>query len=162
MTPGQLVGRRVKEARNGLQMSQKLLGQQLKDYLGREWSPQAVSVAEHGGRQFYAAELLALSAVLEQPVAWFLTPESRDQIQMPGGRVVGQEDLFGGKAAPDLAGASLAVSEQAEESLTLARSVVRELEKLTKARVVLSALSSGDRTGAHGPSRAPHRRKGKS
>jgi transcriptional regulator with XRE-family HTH domain len=148
VTSAELVGRRVKEARQSLRMPQKELGGLLKVYLGKEWAPQAVSAAEHGKRRFEADELLALSAVLHQPVAWFLTPDSGEQIQMPGGEVVERKDLLGRAAAPNSVRANLAISEQVEEALTHARGVVRELEKARKAGGVLAAMPPRRKAGS--------------
>ena len=47
-TPAELVGQRVREARDAAGFSQRELAETLEPYLGYTWSPQAISAAEHG------------------------------------------------------------------------------------------------------------------
>ncbi len=131
MTPRQLAGRRMREAREQSGMSQKSLGEQLGAYFGKEWAPQAVSAAERGMRQFDPEALLALSIVLKQPVAWFLTPGPGERIDMPGGLVLEARDIVGA-AREGSATAGLLLSEQLEESLGFARRMARRLEELRR------------------------------
>jgi transcriptional regulator with XRE-family HTH domain len=133
MTPSELVGRRIKQAREALKMSQKRLGEDLAEYLGIEWAPQAVSAAEKGRRRFEAAELLALGIVLKQPATWFLTPTPRDEIEMPSGRVLSGRDLISGPAAGDPAKQAFDISERAESSFRAVEAALRELEPLRTA-----------------------------
>lgn len=69
-------------------MTQAQLGELLEPWLGRAWVKQAVSQAEQGRREFTAAELLALAAVLQQPLGYFFaTPPGAEQfaLEFPGG-----------------------------------------------------------------------------
>ena len=68
MTIEEAIGTNVKSRREALSLTQKQLGERLGDHLGRAWSRQAVSSAEQGGRDFRAAELVALAKVLETSV----------------------------------------------------------------------------------------------
>lgn len=83
----ELVGRRVRESRETVGLTQEQLGQSLQPYLGKKWPGQQVSVAEDGGRKFTAAELFALSMVLDRPVSYFFIPISVTPIEAPGGAV---------------------------------------------------------------------------
>ena len=72
-------------------MTQAQLGELLEPWLGRAWVKQAVSQAEQGRRDFTAAELLALAAVLQQPLGYFFaTPPGAEQyaLEFPGGATV--------------------------------------------------------------------------
>jgi len=72
-------------------MTQAQLGELLEPWLGRAWVKQAVSQAETGRRDFTAAELLALAAVLQVPMGYFFaTPPDAEQyaLEFPGGASV--------------------------------------------------------------------------
>ena len=156
MTPSELVGMRIKQARGALEMSQKRLGEELAEYVGIEWAPQAVSAAEQGRRRFEAAELLALSIVLKQPATWFLTPKPQDEIEMPSGTVLTGRDLISGPAAEGPAKQALDMSERAESSFRAVEAALRELEGLrTAAPSLAETLRAVTRaiveTGESGP-----------
>lgn len=80
----EIVGRRVREARKDLGLSQARLGEALGDYLDKPWFPQAVSEAEKGRRNFTAEDLFALALVLNRPLSWFFLPLGpRDDVDLP-------------------------------------------------------------------------------
>lgn len=64
MTVEQTIGQKIRTRREVLGLTQEELGVRLGTYLTRPWPRQAVSVAEKGGRDFRAAELVALAQVL--------------------------------------------------------------------------------------------------
>lgn len=74
----QRIGARVRWVRELSQLSQAELGERLGEKLGRAWSRQAVSVAEKGGRAFTAAELVAISEVLDTTIADLFRPAIDD------------------------------------------------------------------------------------
>jgi transcriptional regulator with XRE-family HTH domain len=119
MTPGELVGRKMRQAREEAGLSQREVGQRLAQFLGGEWAPQAVSLAEQGGRRFEAAEIFALASVLKKSPAWFFTPEPIEELEMPGSAPITWQAVAGASAAaPHLAAAI--------EALAGAASVARE------------------------------------
>ena len=68
-------------------MTQTELGKALQPFIGGVgWTRQAVLKAEKGHRQFTAAELLALAAVLD--ATWPQLFESADEVRMPSGKSV--------------------------------------------------------------------------
>jgi hypothetical protein len=110
MTPDELVGQRIKEARistmvdaggvyagepdNVRSMYQEELGELLQPYLGKKWSKASVSAAETGRRSLKPVELLAFAAVLGRPVGWFFRPtRDADTVGMPGGEQLNADDL---------------------------------------------------------------------
>jgi transcriptional regulator with XRE-family HTH domain len=116
----EVIGERIKEIRELNQETQEQLGQRLGAVLGREWSRQAVSAAEKGGRAFTAAELVAIAYTLETTVPRLLTPPvGVRSIEMPGGAQVDRADVL--ESALPRASAEK-VFEQIRESVrTLAR-----------------------------------------
>lgn len=90
----EIVGERIRMARGVAGISQEQLGQGLEPYLGRQWSRQAVSTAEKGGRDFTALELLALAEVLDVHTAWLMTPPGGATINTPGGTALPADDLW--------------------------------------------------------------------
>lgn len=76
-----VIGLRMHETRRAKELTQEQFGQSLGELLGRAWSRQAVSSAEQGGRQFTAAELVAIAHVLNTTVPALMTPSNRVEIQ---------------------------------------------------------------------------------
>ena len=87
------VGRQIARLRAQRRMSLAELGQALGRYLEKPWSRQAVHQAERGQRSFTAAELTALSLVLDTSVQALFRAE-HEQIELPG-RVVSPEEYRG-------------------------------------------------------------------
>lgn len=89
MTPAQIVGQALQLRRKAAGLTQEALGKALGEYLDRPWVKQAVSDAERGRREYSAAEILALSAVLKCPIGHLLLPANPDEtIDFPSGRSV--------------------------------------------------------------------------
>lgn len=82
----EMVGRRIRDARQTSGLSQEELGRELRSYLGKAWPGQQVSVAEDGGRKFSALELFALGSILARPASYFFIPFTADPIEVPGER----------------------------------------------------------------------------
>jgi transcriptional regulator with XRE-family HTH domain len=89
------IGARLREAREVKGWSQEVLGEQVTRYLGRPWSAQTVSVAENGGRDFDAEDMLVLALVFGRPVAWFYRPNLKaiEEIKLPSGFVVNEASM---------------------------------------------------------------------
>jgi transcriptional regulator with XRE-family HTH domain len=88
MTVEELIGARIRMARQDAKLTQAALGKALARYLGKGWSHAAVSLAEKGRRDFIAAELVALAAVFKRPVTWFFVP-----LDAEGGVTLGETPL---------------------------------------------------------------------
>jgi transcriptional regulator with XRE-family HTH domain len=74
MEMAEIVGLRVREARDSRSLSQKKLGEALRPFLGSTWPKQTVSAVERGLRSLDASELAAFALALGYSVQWFLTP----------------------------------------------------------------------------------------
>ncbi len=82
----EVIGERIREVRDLQELTQEQFGQRLGQLLGRAWSRQAVSAAEAGGRQFTAAELVAIAHVLGTTVPRLLTPPvAVREVELPSG-----------------------------------------------------------------------------
>ena len=93
----EVIGQRLTLYREVAHLSQERLGERLGEYLGKKWTRQAVSHAEHGRRDFRAAELVALAKVIGVPVARLMVPpEGTKRIELGGQGIAAGElsDLF--------------------------------------------------------------------
>jgi transcriptional regulator with XRE-family HTH domain len=96
----ELVGQRIREARERAGMTQPELGRWLAPLLGRELPRQAISLAEQGKRQFNASELVAFAYVVGCDVAdLFVLPVEENHLRMPSGKDLSREDLRQAAAA---------------------------------------------------------------
>jgi DNA-binding XRE family transcriptional regulator len=95
MRPNEIVGNRMRQAREEVGLTQERLGQALGKYLGTPWKKQSVSAAEKGRRDFTPEELLTLSIVLRKPVSWFFMAAgpAREEVVFQGTRMT-QAELF--------------------------------------------------------------------
>lgn len=137
-----VVGDRVREARKTAGMRQEEFGSALESLLGRSWSRQAVSLAEQGGRAFTAAELVAISRVLNVSVGKLLTPKTKT-VTMPSGTEIGAKEL--GWAA-DSEGSKIPPASLASlgDFLDTARdSYARGLEEMRTAQLAVDAATEG-------------------
>jgi transcriptional regulator with XRE-family HTH domain len=75
----EIIGKRVRQAREEAGVSQRAFGEALEGVLGTTWTPQAVSQAENGKRDWRARDLVAVSWVLKRPVEWFYSPMEEDR-----------------------------------------------------------------------------------
>lgn len=81
----EVVGRRIRDAREARGISQTEFGTSLGALLDRVWTRQAVSDAEKGKRAFTAQELVALSIVIGCEITdLFRLPADADSLEMPG------------------------------------------------------------------------------
>jgi transcriptional regulator with XRE-family HTH domain len=88
----EIVGTRLREAREARELTQEEFGNELAKYLGKPWPRQAVSAAEKGQRSFAAAELLAFSMALGIEVGGlFRPPVEEHEITFPSGITIGYE-----------------------------------------------------------------------
>jgi transcriptional regulator with XRE-family HTH domain len=129
----EMIGARIRQARELRGWSQQQLGDELEPYLGRVWTRQAVSSAEKGGRDFTAAELIAFASVFRADVATLFLPDA-PEVELPGCTLTAAELLERASGA-HLAGNARRASQRLEELHRLAR------EGLSAAQ---SALESAD------------------
>jgi transcriptional regulator with XRE-family HTH domain len=145
VTIQELVGYRIGVARRKIGATQTELGERLEEYLGRPWSRQAVSAAEAGGRDFTAAELLALARILDVPIAWFFLPTGDDdEYEFPSGNSV----PFGELADSVLLGgptgnAAQALVEEAMDIVNALDRLRRDLDQRARGVVRASARLAG-------------------
>jgi transcriptional regulator with XRE-family HTH domain len=94
LTPEEIVGYRIRQARERMGATQQQIGEALRDYLPKPWPRQAVYAAELGRRSFTAAEILALAQVLSvDPGRLFAPPVEVAEVSMPNGLAVPVEEL---------------------------------------------------------------------
>ncbi len=74
----EVVGRRLRQAREEAGLTQEQLGQEMRKFLAKPWPGQQVSVAEDGRRKFTAEELFALCMILRRPASAFFVPFETD------------------------------------------------------------------------------------
>ncbi|WP_280305652.1 helix-turn-helix domain-containing protein [Nocardia neocaledoniensis] len=88
------IGTRVAVAREAAGITQGELGKRVAEWLGGEWSRQAVWAAERGKRSFTAVELVTLARVLNVAPDWLMTPPLEvTEVEMPSGVVVPRSEL---------------------------------------------------------------------
>jgi hypothetical protein len=90
----EVIGKRIKEAREWDGLSQEQVGREMARYLAKPWPGQQVSVAEDGGRKFTAAELFALCMVLRRPASYLFLLNPDDVIEVDGSEKRVGEDAF--------------------------------------------------------------------
>jgi transcriptional regulator with XRE-family HTH domain len=127
----ELVGGRVKVARQERGWTQEQLGAELGRYLEGGWSNIVVSFAETGRRGFTAAELVALAAVLGKPVAWLFSPfDDEREIELPGGSLASEDYRALGRPEGEV-GAML--TEFADELVTIQATALDMLARIRHA-----------------------------
>lgn len=96
----EVIGHRIQVLRESLasplgeRVSQTEFGRRLGPLLGKEWSRQAVWMAESGKRAFTAVELVAIAHVLRTPVAsLMLPPGDLEGIEMPTGATIAASEF---------------------------------------------------------------------
>lgn len=151
----QIVGARIREAREAKGMTQEEFGAELAQYLGKPWPRQAVSIAEKGQRSFPAAELLACSMALGLNLAdLFRPPFGTFELTFPSGITIGYDPSGQHDAESEFEGlrASLTSFVRAAEdnqrttgeAVALARVFYDELGKLFAGIVTKDPKRSGD------------------
>lgn len=99
----EIVGLRIRQAREATEMTQEEFGGMLAKYLGKPWPRQAVSAAEKGHRSFAVAELLACSMSLSIGVMDLLRPPAEQyELTFPSGLTVMYEDTGHPDVSPDV------------------------------------------------------------
>lgn len=136
----EVIGQRVKAAREAAGMSLKEVGVAVGEYLDRAWTAQAVWQAEHGQRDFKAAHLLALALVLEIPVVQLLAPLSAgESIDIDSHTITEDESqrLFMAVASPGAAALFLeldrrltAIADRLRMGAEQQRELVREIDEV--------------------------------
>jgi transcriptional regulator with XRE-family HTH domain len=158
----EVVGTRIHEARTVAEMSQERLGEAVSDYLGRPWPKQVVSKIEKGGRLVDAAELVALAAVFDLPISWFLTPATAQVVVLPSGRETLRGDLLEivhgaptGEEGTDLVRAR----EMARSERLALKALAGHLRKVEEALTALRERNDGviGYMGADWPDETEHR-----
>lgn len=131
----EVVGQRLREAREERGLTQEELGQRLAALLGKSWPRQTVSIAERGHRAFTALELLAFSVVLGVEVAdLFRLPGDLDFVTTPAGAVPRSEIQQSAQAtvpgADDLRGALRELVKAAQQMQAVGFVVDREARRM--------------------------------
>ena len=93
----EIVGRRMKEFRESRRLTQDQLGEAIGELLGKKWSRQAVSAAEHGDRAFTAVELVAIARALNAYVGHLFSPSlhvSESEIELSPGVVLDSQKVM--------------------------------------------------------------------
>jgi transcriptional regulator with XRE-family HTH domain len=127
----QMIGKRVRQAREEADLSQREFGERVGDVLGKRWTPQAVSQAEKGERDWRAKDLVAMAWILRRPVAWFYTPNEEDRSEMLEGFAEGV--LIHAEWTSGDTWARREVGELFEEAADLRRQFEELLSRLDKA-----------------------------
>lgn len=100
----EVIGGRLKAAREAAGLSLKEVGAAVGEYLEKPWTAQAVWQAEQGQRDFKIAHLLALALVLDVPVVALLAPQPgrRGAVEIDNHTLTDAESarLFVGVATP--------------------------------------------------------------
>lgn len=131
--------RRVREERG---LSQTDLGQAIEQHQGRAWSRQAVSAAEKGQRAFSAADLMALTRVLDVSIpSLFLLTDWRDErsVEIADGISVPAEE-YRERILHELDARGSAQLMTTADVQELASSVIKMREDHTKAGAALAGL----------------------
>ena len=135
----ELIGQRIRERREELEMSQAELGRLLGRLLDKEWSRQTVSAAEQGKRAFTSAEMVAISHVLRTTVSQLFTPPAKvTEITMPSGAVFPAHMVFAGEGTPREDWNLAAIWETIDHlkaSTTQSRDLAQDIEALITQRV---------------------------
>jgi len=85
MRVSEIVGYRLREARQEIGLTQAELAEHLEAFVGRRWFPQTVSSAEQGGRDFTAEELYGIAFALQRPVeSFFRPPPDVETVELSG------------------------------------------------------------------------------
>lgn len=104
----EMVGQRIRQARERVNITQEQLGEWLEPFLGRAWARQSVSLAEQGKRAFTAAELVAIAFVVGvAPGVLLQMPPGVNALEMPSGKLLERDELSRaartGEGSPGLA-----------------------------------------------------------
>ncbi len=93
----EVVGRRVREIREGQGMTQEQLGMAIGELLGKTWPRQTVSAAEAGRRAFTAVELVAIARALRVYVGHLFTPslDGSAAVELSPGVALDREEVMG-------------------------------------------------------------------
>ncbi|GAB3754774.1 hypothetical protein GCM10027591_03650 [Zhihengliuella somnathii] len=105
-TVPELIGGNVKSRRETLGMTAKELGQHMGSIFGKEgkaWPPQTVYMLEAGERSLIAAEVTALSKILDMPIAELFSPTAEVETISVGSISIPADDLI----APPSGGSDL-------------------------------------------------------
>lgn len=113
----EIVGKRMRERREELGLSQSQLGKRIGGHLGRDWPRQAVSAAEAGQRSFGIADMVVLAHVLGISIGHLVTPPAGlPQVEMAPG-VFAERDVVLHAVIPLMA-ADGPLNRQAEQAFT--------------------------------------------
>ena len=137
-----IIGQRIKDRREAMELSQDALGKLIGDQLGREWTRQAVSAAEKGKRSFIAAELLAIAYVLGMNVGRLLSPpEEAEAVELADGIALPRVALIGADSAVTFDNMMQAIVRLGEQQKTITEAVAKAGEDVARLRELLWAES---------------------
>lgn len=124
----EIIGSRIATAREQNGITQGELGKRVGEWLGQDWSRQAVWAAEKGKRSFTAVELITLASALNVAPDYLLTPPVKvREIHMPSGVIVSRED-FNTRTLPS--SESGEIFQDMEETLSSVLAGVEALESV--------------------------------
>ena len=146
------IGARIRAERERQGMTLDGLGSEMAHYLGKPWTPQAIWQAEHGKRDFRAAQLLAFALALDVPVVQLLAPvpgqddalRLSDEFELTTDAT---EMLFAAVGTPGVGPALLDISmklEDVDEALIAAAKATHEQGQIvfTAANELLAVIAS--------------------
>jgi hypothetical protein len=97
-TPAGVIGENVNRLRRN-RMTAEEFGAKIGEIFGKPWPRQTVYLLEQGKRRLAAEEVVAISAILETPIADLFTPPAEvDQVQV-GRRTIPREHFLTGQQA---------------------------------------------------------------
>lgn len=142
MTVEEAIGANIRRRREWIGITQDQLGQALGEQLGQPWSRQAVSLAEKGGRDFRAVELVALSRVLVTTVGYLTTPSG--PVTLPSGETVAPDEawnrMIGDQVTANLDGVLQSIETLEEAVVIVKASLERAQESLGLADKVIETV----------------------
>jgi transcriptional regulator with XRE-family HTH domain len=130
-----IIGQRIKDRRETMELSQEALGKLIGEQLGREWTRQAVSAAEKGKRSFVAAELLAIAYVLGVSVGRLLSPPAEaEAVELADGITLPRVALIGADPATTFDSMMQAIVRLSEQQKVIAEAVAQVGEDVANLR----------------------------
>jgi transcriptional regulator with XRE-family HTH domain len=136
----QVVGYRVREARERQGWTMEQFGERMGSALGRApWVRQQVFAAEHGDRAWAVEELVVAALVLEVPVLELIKPQPDDLVTLPSQLI----------SAEDLRAVVLGTYRDEDAPLALLVAADEAMDAVNRARVALNVAAISMRRGRY-------------